>query len=78
MCHDENKSKDESLRSFWIKPEMNEPGPQYYDTLKLEGSVCSSCIRSVVYSSFFRQLLTMNRRFLKLGSFCPEVRLFLP
>ena len=35
MCQDENEPKDKSFRSFWIKPVMNEPGPQYYyDTLK--------------------------------------------
>ena len=35
MCQDENEneSKDESFRSFWIKPLTNEPGSQYYDTL---------------------------------------------
>ena len=33
MCQDENKNEDEGFRSFWIKPVMNEPGPQYYDTL---------------------------------------------
>ena len=33
---------------------------------------------SVVFSSKFRRFLTMNRRFFKLGSFCPEVRPFLP
>ena len=32
---------------------------------------------SVDFSTFFRRLLTTNRRFLKLGSFCPEVRPFL-
>ena len=31
---------------------------------------------SVDFSTFFRRLLTMNRRFLKLGSFCPKVRSF--
>ena len=30
----ENEPKDESFRSFCIKPVRNEPGPQYYDTLK--------------------------------------------
>ena len=34
MCQDENESEDENFRLFWIKPVMNEPGPQYYDTLK--------------------------------------------
>ena len=36
MCQDENENEpeDESFRSFWIKPVTNEPGPQYYDTLK--------------------------------------------
>ena len=34
MCQDENEPGDESFRSFWIKPLTNEPGPQYYDTLK--------------------------------------------
>ena len=36
VCQDENENerKDESFRSFWIKPVTNEPGPQYYDTLK--------------------------------------------
>ena len=33
---------------------------------------------SVDYWAFFRRLFTTNRRFLKLGSFCPEVRPFLP
>ena len=28
---------------------------------------------SVIYSSHLRRLVTMNRRFLKLGSFCPKV-----
>ena len=32
MCQDENE--DEGFRSFWIKPVMNEPGPQYCDSLK--------------------------------------------
>ena len=32
MCQDENEP--ESFRSFWIKPVTNEPGSQYYDTLK--------------------------------------------
>ena len=32
MCQDENE--DEGFRWFWIKPVTNEPGPQYYDTLK--------------------------------------------
>ena len=31
---DENETEDESFRSFWIKPVTNEPGPQYYDSLK--------------------------------------------
>ena len=30
----ENEPEDESFRLFWIKPVMNKPGPQYYDTLK--------------------------------------------
>ena len=30
----ENEPEDKSFRSFWIKPVTNEPGPQYYDTLK--------------------------------------------
>ena len=30
----ENEPKDQSFRSFWKEPVMNEPGPQYYDTLK--------------------------------------------
>ena len=36
MCQDENENerKDECFRSFRIKPVTNEPGPQYYDTLK--------------------------------------------
>ena len=36
MCQDEkeNEPKDESFRSFWIKPVTNEPGLKYYDTLK--------------------------------------------
>ena len=36
MCQDENKNEpqDESVRSFWINPVTDEPGPQYYDTLK--------------------------------------------
>ena len=34
MCQDENEPEDESFRLFWIKPVTNEPGPQYYDTLK--------------------------------------------
>ena len=36
MCQDENENepKDECFRLFWIKPVPNEPGPQYYDTLK--------------------------------------------
>ena len=35
ICQDENEPEDESYGSFWIKPVMNEPGPQYYyDTLK--------------------------------------------
>jgi len=34
ICQDENEPEDESLRSFWIKPVTNKPGPQYYDTLK--------------------------------------------
>ena len=36
MCRDENENKpeDERFRLFWIKPLTNEPGPQYYDTLK--------------------------------------------
>ena len=33
-CQYENEPEDESFRSFWIKPVSNEPGPQYYDTLK--------------------------------------------
>ena len=37
MCQDEdeNEPEDESFCSFWIKPVTNEPGPQYYDTLKV-------------------------------------------
>ena len=34
MYQDENENKPEDVRSFWIKPVTNEPGPQYYDTLK--------------------------------------------
>ena len=34
MCHVENEPKDKCFRLFWIKPLPNEPGPQYYDTLK--------------------------------------------
>ena len=36
MCQDENKNEpeDKSFCSLWIKPFTNEPGPQYYDTLK--------------------------------------------
>ena len=34
MWQDEKEPEDESFRSFWIKPVTNEPGPQYYDTLK--------------------------------------------
>ena len=36
MCQEENEiePEDESFRSFWLKPVTNEPGPQYYDTLK--------------------------------------------
>ena len=36
MCQDEdeNESEDEFFRSFRIKTVTNEPGPQYYDTLK--------------------------------------------
>ena len=33
---------------------------------------------SVIFSTFYRQLPATNCRFLKLGSFCPEVRSFLP
>ena len=31
---DENEPEDEFFRSFRIKTVTNEPGPQYYDTLK--------------------------------------------
>ena len=31
---DKNENEPESFCSFWIKPVTNEPGPQYYDTLK--------------------------------------------
>ena len=36
MCQDEdeNESEDKFFRSFRIKTVTNEPGPQYYDTLK--------------------------------------------
>ena len=36
MCQneDENEPEDEFFRSFRIKTVTNEPGPQYYDTLK--------------------------------------------
>ena len=34
VCQDENERKDESFRSFWIKPVTNEPGLKYNDTLK--------------------------------------------
>ena len=34
VCQDKNEPKDESFRSFWIKPVTNEPGLKYYDTLK--------------------------------------------
>ena len=34
ICQDENEPEDESYGSFWIKPVTNEPGHQYYDTLK--------------------------------------------
>ena len=36
MCQDEdeNEPKDEFFRLFRIKTVTNEPGPQYYDTLK--------------------------------------------
>ena len=34
MWQDENEPEDESFGSFWIKPVTNEPGHQYYDTLK--------------------------------------------
>ena len=45
MCQDENENepKDESFRLFWIKPVTNEPGPQYYDTLK------DWCVRHAYY-----------------------------
>ena len=36
MCQDENENEpeDESIRSFWIKPVTNKPGPQYYNILE--------------------------------------------
>ena len=34
MYQDENENEPEDVRSFWIKPVTNEPGPQYYDTLR--------------------------------------------
>ena len=36
VCQDENKNEPEekSFRSFWIKPVKDEPGLEYYDTLK--------------------------------------------
>ena len=34
MCQDENEPEDESFHLLWIKPVTDEPGPQYYDTLK--------------------------------------------
>ena len=36
MCldEDENEPEDEFFRSFRIKAVTNEPGPQYFDTLK--------------------------------------------
>ena len=39
---DENEPEDEFFRSFRIKTVTNEPGPQYYDTLKDRSSCTSS------------------------------------
>ena len=70
---DENEPEDEFFRSFRIKTVTNEPGPQYYDTLKdrfVRHAQVPERTKALVFVFVFVFVLAHEQAISKKPSFC--------